>query len=209
MLAVLPFAGERTGEWSDLQSLVRAGTVTEVQVDGELPASSNGFATVGIHWHRGLLDYVTTVRQVRGDESGDAPSSADVSAVLHSAPGDRLAALQPGLRISRDERESYAEATMLGFEVPEILALVRVALMLLGMGILVRGPAPWRATPWAWFWWLWNPVGIAAFLLASGPLPGLPAPRNPNRRLTGGWSFLLMLVVTSLSFTVWGVTVDL
>jgi hypothetical protein len=208
VLAVLPFAGERTAEWSDLQSLVRAGTVTEVQVDGELAASSTGFATVGIHWHRGLLDYVTTVRQVRGDESGDALRSADVSAVLHSAPGARLAALQPGLHISRAERESYADATMLGFQVPEILALVCWALMLLGMGILVLGPAPWRATRWAWFWWLGNPVGVAAFLLASGPVPGLPTPSNPDRRLTGGWSFLLMLVVTSLSFTMWGVRVD-
>src|SRR4051794_24567785 len=157
---MLPFAGERTADWSDLQGLVRAGTVTEVQVDGELPASSTGFATVGIHWHRGLLDYVTTVRQVRGDESEDALDATDVSAVLHTAPGDRLAALQPGPRISRHDRESYPDATIFGFQAPGILELVSAGLVLLGLGILLRGPAPWRATRWAWFWWLSNPVGV-------------------------------------------------
>lgn len=209
VLAVLPFAGEKTADWSDVRDLVMSGKVTEVQVSHELPADSTGFATVEIRWRHGPLDYVTDVRQVRGDDSGDATSTEDVSAILHSAPSERLLELQPGLRIDRHGDRFAPGVTTLGFQVPMILALVPLVLVLLGLAVLIAGPDPWRATPWAWFWWLWNPIGVAAFLLLSGPFPGLPAPRRPDRRLTGGWSFLLMLVVTSLSFTVLGVRVDL
>ena len=54
---------------------------------------------------------------------------------------------------------------------------------------------PERATRWAWFWLQWNPVGVLAFLLLSGPVPGVPAPRPGARRLTGGWAFLLSLLL--------------
>ncbi|HEX7717368.1 MAG TPA: hypothetical protein VF416_08770 [Marmoricola sp.] len=209
VLVLLPVAGEKTADWSDVRDLVDAGKVTDVHVDGELPDNATGFATVSVHWRHGPLDYVTYVRQVRADDSDDATSTGDVSAVLHSAPSARLAELQPGLQISRNPSASYADSTMLGFEVPTALTLAPLALLLLGLVVLIGGPAPWRATPWAWFWWLWNPVGVAAFLLLSGPFPGIPAPRRLDRRLTGGWAFLLMLVVTSLSFTVGGFTVAL
>jgi hypothetical protein len=64
--------------------------------------------------------------------------------------------------------------------------------------LLVREPQPWRATPWAWFWIWTTPIGTPLYLLLSGPTPLLPAPRNPNRRLTGGWAFLLAFVLGSL-----------
>jgi hypothetical protein len=41
------------------------------------------------------------------------------------------------------------------------------------------------------------PVSVPLFLLLAGPTPGLPAPRDPARRLTGGWAFLICLVVTA------------
>lgn len=58
------------------------------------------------------------------------------------------------------------------------------------------GPEPWRATRWGWGWFvlLAGPFGAMAYVLLGGPL-GLPRPRNPHRRLTGGWAFLLAFVL--------------
>lgn len=58
------------------------------------------------------------------------------------------------------------------------------------------GPAPWRATSWAWIWLILGggPLGSIAYLLLGGPL-GLWRPRDVNRRLTGGWAFLIALVL--------------
>lgn len=98
--------------------------------------------------------------------------------------------------------------TILGIEVPNPLADLAVILTFAGLVTLILGPQPWRATRWAWFWCNANPVGMAAFLLLSGPIPGLPPPRKINRRLTGGWGFLLMLVASG-TFTLWGVSIHL
>ena len=38
-----------------------------------------------------------------------------------------------------------------------------------------------------------RPIGSLAFLLLGGPL-GVLRPRDLNRRLTGGWAFLIALV---------------
>lgn len=61
--------------------------------------------------------------------------------------------------------------------------------------LLIGGPQPWRATRWAWFWLALPvaPLGLLAYFLLGGPL-GVARPRHPNRRLTGGWAFLLALV---------------
>ena len=82
---------------------------------------------------------------------------------------------------------------MLGWRVPDPIGIVAFVLHFAGLGLLVTGPQPWRATRWAWFWLLLPPVGSIAFLLLSGPTPGLPAPKNPRRRLSGGWALLLSL----------------
>lgn len=38
-----------------------------------------------------------------------------------------------------------------------------------------------------------GPLGCVAYLLLGGPL-GVARPRNPSRRLTGGWAFLLAMI---------------
>jgi hypothetical protein len=62
--------------------------------------------------------------------------------------------------------------------------------------LLVVGPQPWRATRWAWFWLLWTapPLGILAFLLLGGSTRLWP-PARAEARLTGGWAFLLTILL--------------
>lgn len=87
---------------------------------------------------------------------------------------------------------------LLGWRTPAGLGLVALGLLLGWLCVLVAGPAPWRATRWAWFWLGFPPFGLLAHLLLSGPTPGLPAPRDPERRLTGGWAFLVYVVVSAV-----------
>jgi hypothetical protein len=78
--------------------------------------------------------------------------------------------------------------------VPTGVVAAALLLTLCGVGLLVAGPEPWRATRWAWFWLvLTSPFVSVLFLLLSGPTVAVPGPRNPRRRLTGGWAFLLSL----------------
>lgn len=76
------------------------------------------------------------------------------------------------------------------------IGAVAFLVALLTLMLLINGPPPW----WAWFWLGTNPVGAVAFLVLSGPTPGVPAPDNPARRLTGGWAFLLSPLAGGLTW---------
>ena len=180
--------------------------MTSVEINGELPPGTNGFSTVEIRWKHGLLHYVTYVRQahVREDVESE-PGDDDVSATVTTAPSARLLSSQSGLHLSGGGNASYSGSRILGFEAPGWLWLTSAVLMAATVVLLVKGPPLWRATRWAWFWLLASPIGMAAFLLLSGPFPGLPKPRSANR-LTGGWAFLRAIVVKALSISLWGIT---
>lgn len=53
-------------------------------------------------------------------------------------------------------------------------------------------------------WLLVPPVGSVVFRLLSGPTAGITAPKNPDRRLSGGWAFLLSLPLAAAVGPVWG-----
>ncbi|MBD8062344.1 hypothetical protein [Oceanitalea stevensii] len=67
---------------------------------------------------------------------------------------------------------------------------------LVALFLLVGGRAPRLATRWAWFWLLWSVPPAALVFVLVEPVPlwrsgALPA----TRRLTGGWAFLLALML--------------
>ena len=205
LVGALPFVGERTASWSDVRDLVASGKVHSVVIDNQLPLSDSGSGKVTIHWRHGLLRYVTMVRQTNGVVDGDYSeyNNDDVTAYLNSAPGDRLSELQPGLKVTPGRGSPAYHNKLLGFATEWPYGNAKILLWVVGFGVLLAGPQPWRATRWAWFWWITNPIGVAAFLLLAGPLVRRTQPANVNRRLTGGWSFLLAIVPT-LSFTIYG-----
>jgi hypothetical protein len=189
VIVAVPVFGERTASWQDLRQLVASQKVDSVRISAELPANATGFATVQLHWRRGLLRYQTEVVQVRG--SDERPEDAKV--VLHSSPSSLLARLQPDVHLARGESHLGGGANLFGWQTPNALGIPAAVLFFAGLALLVSGPEPWRATRWAWFWLLFPPIGGIAFLLLSGPVAAVPRPRDLSRRLTGGWAFLLAI----------------
>jgi hypothetical protein len=92
-----------------------------------------------------------------------------------------------------------SDADLHGWRVPVWWGFAVIGLALATLALLVNGPQPWRGTRWAWFWLmaLASPLGVAAFLLLAAPTPLLGAPRADARRLTGGWAFLLGVVLSA------------
>lgn len=202
LLAIIatPLTGERASSWGEITALVAAGEVDAVRVVGELPRRGTGYSVVEVHWRHGLLRYTAEVVHVQGRGNG-APAQAATDTTtprINEAPSSRLTELQPGLEVTREDHRSGAAGELLGWHVPPVVAMSAALLFFAGFGLLIAGPQPWRATRWAWFWLLLPPVGSVAFLLLSGPTPGLPSPRNPRRRLTGGVAFLMSLLLMPL-----------
>jgi hypothetical protein len=196
VLVLAVVTGERTTSWSELRSLVASGEVDSVRVTGELPARSTGSATVRVHWRHGSLRHAAEVVQVRGPArtARGRRGGEDARPVVRERPSALLTELQPELRVTRDRRyESGGQ--LAGWWVSPPVALGAFLLFVTGLGLLIGGPQPWRATRWAWFWLQLPPVGTLAFLLLTGPTPGLPGPRNEHRRLTGRWAFLLLMLI--------------
>lgn len=193
LLAAL-LAGERSSSLVHLESNVASGEVDAVQIAGGL--DGRGYSTVQVHWRRGPVGYTTEVIEARPRRATPPLASRDdVTAVITDDLGTRLTALQPDLRVERIEF-GHVSSSFLGWRVPGWLAGASLVFLLAVLLLLVHGPQPWRATRWAWFWLVaLTPVGAMAYLLLAGPTTLVRAPRDPSRRLTGGWAFLLALVL--------------
>lgn len=194
LLLVLTFGiGERPSTLADLEDAVRTGGVDEVRVSGGLSERGRGFATVEVHWQRGLGHYAVTVveaRPLRAAVHTDKEVVGDVET--------RLLRLQPDLTIRQEAFSPPGVSTsLLGRPMYDGAAMAVVGLWLGTLLSLVVLPQPWRATRWAWFWLMCGlaPLGSLAYLVLSGPAPFLNPPRDPARRLTGGKAFLLTIVL--------------
>jgi hypothetical protein len=198
VIIAIPLTGERISSWGEVRSLVAAGKVDSVRVTGELPRGT-GFSVVDVHWRHGWLHYTAQVVHVRGQgRSHGAEAATDGDApVVRTAPTSTLTALQPGLQVTRDEGRADG-GRLIGFQVPNALTIPAFLLFVTALGLLISGPQPWRATRWAWFWLMTPPAGSLVYLLLSGPTPGVPVPRDPHRRLTGGWALLLSVLLMSV-----------
>ncbi|MFQ1000418.1 hypothetical protein [Modestobacter sp. SSW1-42] len=179
--------GQRPGQLEDLRAAVDAGGVTEVRVGEGLEPGATGYATQAVVWRDGLL-----ARRAEGWQVSPGVDAPTTLPVLDTDLAEELRA--QGVRVlPLAERSAYSEVA--GWQVPQQVGLLLSAAWLVMLFLLVGGPVPQRATRWAWFWLSWNPFGWLALLLLSGPFPGVPAPRPGAGRLTGGWAFLLSLVL--------------
>ena len=135
------------------------------------------------------------VKQATDERAARRARRESTQPVVVGPVTDHLVALAPDVRIVDGERGYYSQSVY-GWSVPGALAL-RILVLFVGTLSMILGPRPWRATRWAWAWLvlLVPLVGVPAYLLFGGPT-GLFRPKPPHRPgLTGGWAFLLALLL--------------
>jgi hypothetical protein len=184
---------------SRLERDVASGEVTKVRSAGGLWSEATGFSVVEVHWRRGIFGYSTKVIEARPLSAASAGARDGVTGVIGEDLGDRLAASQPDVQVVRVARWTGMSTELFGLRVAGWMAWALLIYFVTILWLLVRGPEPWRATRWAWFWLmtLAAPLGMLAFLLLAGPTSVVSPPRPGSRRLTGGWAFLILLLARS------------
>ena len=190
--------GERASTLGALLAAVDAGQVSQVQVLGALPPGAEGEITQDVRWRQdGLARYAevryaspgSTQHQSTSSAPAEAATSVDAATLIHQR--------STTVRVLVSPTWSPSASTIWGWRVPSWLSGMALAGVLCSLILPGAGPEPWRATRWAWFWAVLftGPFGALAFAMLSGPTPLLPARRNGARRLTGGWAFLIVIVL--------------
>lgn len=199
LVSVVTF-GERESSYAQLGAGLRAGDINEVEVSIDaMPPGSRGYETASVRWRDRLLVVRTATVAVASDERmarragrGNSPRPVIVGSIE-----DHLTSIDPEVRVTEDRGDrGFYSSTTFGWQVPDWIGQAYFVLLVSTLG-LIAGPRPWRATRWAWGWLvLLAPyVGVPAYFLLGGPL-GLFRPRPPVRvGLTGGWAFLLALLL--------------
>lgn len=197
VLLATPLLGERAATLDDLRTAVAEGRVAAVEVRGGLPADAVGSALQEVRWREGWQRHHTEVRLVAGPEDGSSSGSSGGDPpppVVRRDVGSLVRSWDPLVRVDRTGRGSgsHVSGTVLGVDVPGWVGVLVLVQGLGGLLVVAGGPDPARATRWAWFWLSALPLGMTAFLLLSGPLPGRPPVAPGRRRLRGGWAFVLV-----------------
>lgn len=200
VMAVAVVLGSRGSDLGALEADLRDGGVTAVEVEPGLPADATGSLQQRVYWRDGILRHHADVRMVfPGSDDDGVFTGGGVPVRIGRDIAVELAAEQPGLIVTRTPVPSD-RGGIYGFDVPAWAALLAVMGAALTFILLVAGPAPWRATRWAWFWLLGTGVGPLLFLLLSGPTWPIPSARPGHRRVRGFWTLLLSLVLGSFWF---------
>lgn len=190
--------GERESSLDSLRDAIAEGDVDEVRVEGGLGPRSRGFSTVKLTWSEHGLDYFTEVTQARGRPSrGETWRSDDRP---RRVAGDLAGFLDLGdddVRLVRTrDYGSGIHAELVGWRLTGWVVWLMAGLFVMTSGMLGGAGEPWRATRRAWFWLILMlpPFVCPAYLLFGGPA-GLARPKRPEARLTGGWAFLLAILL--------------
>jgi len=191
VLVTLVLSAEKQQSLGDLETALLTGSVDEVGLT-QPDYDAGPRIPVVLRWQQhGIHRYANV--SVRPSRSG-AASRDDV---ILGDPVAHLEQLGAQVDVSLGSVDdvpvrssvSWSDQAWSG---PQSLGGIVLALWFGTFLILGFGPEPWRATRWAWGWFLLfaAPFGAMAYVLLGGPL-GAPRPRDPLRRLTGGWAFLL------------------
>jgi len=177
----------------DLLNGLWDGDVTTVTI--ERPAAGAQIAgTFEVHWDGGVRPAYSTYEYSTWDDSVEGGLLDESEAIL-------LAVEQSPAEVEVVQRP--VETPTGGFRwQPGGIAVLAALFLLIG------GREPRLATRWAWFWlFLQVPPAILVFVLIE-PTPLWRTAPQPARasRLTGGWGFLLGLVLLWLASLVPGYT---
>lgn len=206
--------GERRSDLTTLQDGLRSGSVDVVQVAGALEGigrTVSGCSVVQLRWTTGVVERVTEVVQVRRTRGGGGFVSSgcggdDATGQVRGDLATYLSGFDPDVRVEQVPFGGVGmEMSAFGWTLSGSSALALLALTGATLCVVVVAPEPNGATRWAWGWlvFLLPPVGAIAYLLLSGPAITRRGPRPLAGRLTGGWAFLLCVVVAGVLSSGW------
>lgn len=194
LLAAVVLTGERDSSVDSLVSAAAAGKVSEVRVTGSgFDPGMRGYSVEQVRWSEGPQHFVAEIVEATPRHAGlRARTGPEGRRVVTTDALAYLTTHVEDVRVTRTP-EAYYTSSVGPWHVLDWVLWGLLTTWVATMFLLMVGPRPWRATRWAWAWLVVGapPVGIPAFLVLSGPVPGLPAPRPGARVLTGGWAFLL------------------
>jgi len=166
---------------------VRVGRTASVTV--ERPLEGAIASGLDVHWSTGFLRSWVTSYAVRPGNGDFAVPGNDLLDELR-----RAAASAPRPVEVRTVPQSFSHSYT------DWSGLFLLLALLLTLLLLVAGPDPAIATRWGWFWLgTAVPLAWAVFLLAEPWFSRHRADRSGARRLTGGWAFLLGLVIAGIA----------
>ena len=182
-------AGEKRSDLDTLVAGVRAGAVASVEVAGDYGDETDN--PVELAWQDGIVRRFAVV-QVDLSATPDEYTTGDR---ITTSPPEFLRGLDPDLELS-SVVPSGGATEWRGWRLPNGTGLLVLGTWLGTLLMALSGPEPWRATRWAWGWFILfsGPLGSVGYLLLGGPL-GVGRPSNLTRRLTGGWALLLALAL--------------
>lgn len=202
--------GERVSTYQDLQSALLRGGVTEVRAEGPLEATHadlaksqvSGTATVRLTWTEDGVNRAATVHQVVPASGEDPPTNVDgfgrdgVSGTIVGPVSSELARYAPGVHVTTVPEPmgwTWRAPHVAWLELRGGWAVLLPLTWVTFVAGLVLGPEPRGATRWAWFW-----IGGVPWVLVVAPVYVLWGCRGHDparRRLTGGWAFVLSLLL--------------
>jgi hypothetical protein len=197
-LGVAVVTGAHGATVDDLQDAIADGDVDKVQASEGLHGGT-GFATVELRWREHGIPYATEVLQVRGRPPRHA-GGGDVTGRFTGSLENYLTQYGGTVEIERHAgspggiHARYVDWRIDEWAVTLLLGMLVVTVLHIGLQ-----PETWRATRWAGLWLViaLPPVAGPAYLLLGGPT-GLFRPADPRRRLTGGWAFVLGLLISNV-----------
>lgn len=204
MLAVLTIStlvmGTRPAQLHDLTNALASGQVTEVEIYGLAPDGYEGNSLAQIVWHDGFMDRITEVMQVSQQDSEQGSYSDPDIATVEGSLLDLLSAYSDDVHVTDHGYRTFEHGSAIfGWRVPGWILVGSLLLGTLIMCCVGFGPEPHYATRWAWFWLIISSLGVAALIgyLVFGLRRTDRGDHSLERRLTGGWAFLVMLLLSS------------
>lgn len=182
--------GAKQSDLGSLAGSIADGSVTQVEVIG-FPGDpdDSGGTPVTLTWRGAVLSHyaeITVDPSLRPGDSG-------VGDRIDGDPVAYLRGFDPDVRISSADPTGFQEWR--GYRAPGWVVFLLFPAWFGTVLLVIGGPEPWRATRWAWGWFVLmaGPLGSLGYLLLGGPL-SLARPKDVRQRLTGGWAFLIALV---------------
>jgi len=175
---------------SELMDALALGQVQTLTIE-RLPADSQGAGTFRVAWTGTVRPGYASYQFSNMNGQPRVDEGAAILAAAASSPSP------VGVEVRYDSFGPLGN--------PGVTVVWLALASLVALGLLIAGRQPRLATKWAWFWLAtaMTPLWLAFVVLEPVPMWSDQPQPLVRRRLTGGWAFLLSLVLAGAVASAW------